>query len=763
MKTKSPRWRDSRNVVSRLLMIIVIGVAVPALAVFAQDDTRPTATWQVIRYDINATLPQAETDRNLTVRAKLDIKNVSSRAASTLSLRISTLAEISAVTVNGTAAEFTKGEEKIGTGSLQRIVIRVPPQPVGGTLSVGVDYKLVVKENSGMSAISPAGSQFLPLSFWYPTPNSWFFARGADYAPFRIQVTAPGQTVVSSGTEVAGAFEQKLNDQPFFVSGKWERVDVTGVRVYLPREPNPEQQKVARALGELAVEARTYMAGLLGPAPETPLTIVGVTRAGGFAGAGTILVDEGVFRRGRLDSQTAMTVADSVAKMWLGASAAVAGDGSGVVREGLARYLATQFLESKFGKDVADIERQRQRVAYASVSKRDAPLNIVSPLDDYYYAEVANKGAMAWRILARKVGPDNLNRTLRSTLSDGAVSLAEIRSAFPEEKLTLDHLFDQVTETNLLAGLPQAAGSETRVALRNTGPIDVTVNVAATTANGERLSVPTTIRARSFGEVAFKTASKVTRVEIDPEKYYPQVDYSDDIAPRESNDSDLLLPVKRAFDKQEFANAERLARGVLRDQPRFDDVRVLLARALLAQAKNAEAEREFRAVLAEALPSPRSIAWANVGLADISSKAGQNAQAIKFAVEAINADAEYGASLAARAIRNRLNVGGASDDSVKAFFAAFDRAAVSNRKTDLDGMAVPGEVSKFVSGISGQTVEWKTNVLHVDRIDANNVWVEAQLTVRLLNRETETGTAVYRLTRTGGTWKLRSVDMFEVR
>jgi hypothetical protein len=100
---------------------------------------------------------------------------------------------------------------------------------------------------------------------------------------------------------------------------------------------------------------------------------------------------------------------------------------------------------------------------------------------------------------------------------------------------------------------------------------------------------------------------------------------------------------------------------------------------------------------------------------------------------------------------------------VTSFFASFDRAAASNRKTDLDALAVAGEVSKFVSGISGQTVEWKTNVLHVDPIDANNIWVEAALAVRLLNRDPEKGTAVYRLTRAGSGWKLAGVDIFEVR
>ena len=749
---------------SILHFLLSIGLLVSAApSLLAQDDGRPSATWQVQKYDITAALPQTESDRNLTSKAKLDLKNVSTRPASTLTLRISPLAVISAVSVNGATADFTKGEEKIGAGALQRISIRVPSVAAGGTLTATVDYKLSTKDNSGLSAISPVGSQFLPLSYWYPTPNSWYFARGADYAPFRIQVNTGGQTILSSGTETSGAFDNKFAGQPYFLAGSWDPVNAAGVTIYLPKGAAAPEQQLAKDLAAFVGEAKAFTANLLGTAPDMPVRIVAVRRAGGFSSAGTILLDDSVFRRGRLDSLTAMTIADAVSKMWLGSSTAITGDGSGVIREGLSKFIATQFLESKYGKDVADVERQRQRVAYASVSRRDAPLTVVSPLDDYYYPEVANKGAMVWRLLSRKVGADEFYKAARSTLSDGNVSLGEMRAQFPAEKELLDHLFDQITETNLLAGLPQAAGAETRVALRNTGPVDVTVNVSALAVNGERLTAPATIRAKSFGEIAFRSANKIARVEVDPEKYYPQTDYSDDIAPRESTDSDLLLAVKRSFDKQEFANAEKTARLVLRDFPRFDDVRVLLARSLLALGRTSEAEREFKAVLDEKLPSARSIAWSYVGLSDIASKAGQAAQAAGLALKAVEADAEYGSTLAARGIRNRLDQTAAADESVKSFFVAFDKAAIGNRKAELEAMAVPGEVDRFVSGISGQTVEWRTQVSHVDRIDANNVWAEATLTVRLLNRETESGTAVYRLTRVGSGWKLSSVDIFEVR
>jgi tetratricopeptide (TPR) repeat protein len=324
-------------------------------------------------------------------------------------------------------------------------------------------------------------------------------------------------------------------------------------------------------------------------------------------------------------------------------------------------------------------------------------------------------------------------------------------------------MFDKVTDTNLLVGLPQAGVGETKAALKNEGSTDVTVNVAATFANGEKMTAPTTVRAASFGEVAFRTPNKIVRLEIDSDKLYPQTNYSDDVAPRETTDNDLQLAVKRAFDKQDFAGAEAAARLALREYPNFDDVRILYARSLLALNRNAEAEREFRAALDEKLPTPRTLAWGNLGLAETSYRANQSAQALKYADEAIRADADYGASLAARTLRNKINASSPVPDDVKAFFANFDRAATSNRKAELDALAIPGEASRFVSGISGQATEWRTTPTRSDALGANTILVETQTSVQLLTRQPESGMAVYRLVRTPAGLKLLNVDIFEVR
>ena len=740
-------------------MIVCCGFATTA---FAQSGA--SATWRVQKYDINATLPQDRV-RSVGVTARLSLKNVSSGPAGTLTLRISPSAEVTGVKINESVADFSKTEEKINAGtSLQRIAIRFGSIAPGSLVTATVEYKLNIKDNSAVSSFSPNGGQFLPLSFWYPTPNSWFFTRGADAAPVRLNVTAgSGLSFVSSGTETAGAFEQKLNGQPFFVAGNWDVVNLGGVSVYLPKGTGADGQKRAAELASLMSEAKTFVTGILGNAPDVPLRIVANRRGAGYGSGGTLIVDEALFRRSKVDSLTAMNIAEAVTKMWLGNAVSVTGDGYGVVSEGLSRYIATQFLESKFGKDVADIERLRQRNAYAAVSKRDAPMNTVSPIDDFYYPEVANKGAMVWRIIAKRVGQTEFSSTIKANMLDGDLTLTELRASFSAQKELLDYFFDQVTDMNLLAGLPQSNGAETKVNLRNTGATDVTVDVVGTTASGERITASTTIKATSYGEVAFKSANKIVRVEIDADKLYPQTEYSDDIAPREASDSDPLLSAKRDFDKQDYAKAEMTARTLLGGLPRFDDLRVLLGRALLAQGKTAEAEKEFRAVLDEKLPTARSLAWANIGLAEVASKSNQTAAAFKFAGTAIAADADFGASLAARNLRNKLGYASPGDPGVKTFFADFDKAASSNRKADVDAMVLSGEVSKFASGVAGSTEQWQTQIVQIDQLDANTVLVETNMTVKLLNSPAGTGTAVYRLIKVGGTWKLSAVDMFEVR
>ncbi len=731
----------------------------------AQTDTRSSKTWEVMKYDLAVTLPATENERSAGIRATLNLKNVSGSSASSLTLRISQKAEVSSVKLAGSQSDFTKNEEKLGTGSLQRIVMRGLSVQPGGTTSVEVNYSLKVEDNSGLSTLTPYSSQFLPLSFWYPTPTSWYYPRGGDFAPYRVQVAAPGGvSVFSAGTASGGAFEQALSGQPFFVTGSYETLNDKGVEVALAKGAGEDERKRASEIAALASDAFAYYSGLLGTSPAAKLRIVAVKRGSGFADAGTLLLDQSVFKREKIDALTAMNVAEAMVRVWLGAATTISGDGGGAVREGLVRFLATQFIESKFGKDVGDLERMRQRTAYAAVVKRDAPISQITPLDDYYYVTDANKGAMVWRLLARRTGIDSFIGVLKANMKLGGLDLAGLRGAFGQQKELLDYAFDQVTDMDLLVGLPQAGSGETRVALRNTGSIDALVDVTAVTDKGETLRNTMTIKAKDYGDAIFKTTSKLVRVEVDADKLYPQLDYANDIKPLVIDESDGLLFVKKVFDRQDFPQAETNARAVLRDTPRFDDVRVLLGRALLAEGKIAEAEREFKAVLDEKLPTARSLAWANTGLGEAALKNNQPTAAIAYFDRAIRSGGEIGASFAARQGRLKANASRVTDESIKSFFQAFDKAALSSSKAALDALIVSGELPKaFAAGIAGQAQEWTSSVTQMDVIDTEHVVVEVALTIKIINKSEESGNAVFRLTKTPEGWKLSGVESFEVR
>jgi TolA-binding protein len=750
-----------------------------AAASSAQAQTE-SVVWQVVSYDITASAQPS--DRVLTARAQVTVRNVGRGSSPTLTLRINQKAEVKAISVNDASAIFRTSQDK--RSGLQRVEISLPvPATPNSLLKAAVEYRLPVEENDGLATISLLGTQFLPLSFWYPTPSSATSLRGADTAPFRLKVTtSAGDTIISSGKSAGGTFDQPLSGQPFFLSGDWDvsegaAAESRGISAFLPKGASAEERKQAEAIIAFAGVARAYYANLLGAAPDAPVRLVAVTRGAGFNNSGTLLLDAAAFRRSKIDAVTAMSVAETVARLWIGGSTPVRAEGGGVVLEGLSRHLATLFLEKQFGAETAEAERIRQREAHASVAKRDAPLALTTPLDASYFTAVGNKGAMVWRLAERALGREAFLEVLRTHLQTragdgGGMTLASLREALSLRggaslKTLLQYSFDQPTDTDLMIGLPQARGGEWVVAVRNSGALDVSTTVAAVTESGQLLKTDVVVPARNFGEAVFKTTAKLRRVEIDPEKYYPQFDYTNDFAPRSNSNEDAFVEAKRFFDRQDYAKAESLLRELLASSPNAEEARILLARTLLAQKKMEQAEKEFRAALDLRAPMPATLAWANVGLGDINLQRGQAAQAARHFDEAVRADAEYATTLAARAGRIKAEAAAKTapvpDESARTFIAQLDKAILSGRKAELDAMLVPGELLGFARGIIGSQPEiWQTQPLRTEQLDAARMAVDVSLNVKQLGTE-QSGTAVLILARVGNGWKLARIEFFEVR
>src|SRR5947209_8961736 len=120
-----------------------------------------------------------------------------------------------------------------------------------------------------------------------------------------------------------------------------------------------------------------------------------------------------------MHSSAGVGCGESVANLWSGGAKPVRSEGPGVLREALARFIATQFIEKQFGTDAAEGERARQRLAYESIAKRDAPLALMTPLDATYFNSISNKGAMIWRLVDHVIGRDAFVAALRGLLLSG--------------------------------------------------------------------------------------------------------------------------------------------------------------------------------------------------------------------------------------------------------------------------------------------------------------------------------------------------------
>src|SRR5437588_12256009 len=249
----------------RLIYFCFLCIIILPINARAQEEAR--AAWQVTNFDITVSNPGAE--RALNARATVSVRNVGLGSGATLTLRLNSKAEVKSVTVGGSSASYKSLPEP--RGGAQRITITLPSAVTANqAVAATVEYRLPVEENTGLAAISPIAFQFLPLTLWYPSSNTSFAVRGADYAPFRLTIN--GATAISSGSEKSAGgnsvFEQSLYALPFFVAGSWDPVEgganAKGITAYLPKGAGAGQRKQAEGLISLTNDARLFFGNLFG-------------------------------------------------------------------------------------------------------------------------------------------------------------------------------------------------------------------------------------------------------------------------------------------------------------------------------------------------------------------------------------------------------------------------------------------------------------------------------------------------------------------
>ena len=776
---------------------------------------------EVDRYNINARIDTAASA--VEVRATLSISNLAQSAKPKLYFRLAKLAKVSSASVNGASATFDTVEDRRAT-TLNQLIITPQSSIAGGAkATVDVVYRIEAPESTPMIHIYPGEVLLTPSAVWVPMPSTMFTLYGPATAPFTLTVSATSPAAnfraLSSGTMKndgqTSTFDQTLNSLPLVVAGSFDQPVVEergGVKVDINVQPGIVAMSADGKAGDAkAIIARLvdeagriidFLTRTLGPPPAgATFRIISSARSGNLAQPGVLVLNEQVFRRETLSSEVIEVLADAVARIWIDGRvrirgqeprstqetrAAIKARSAAFLSDSLPRYVAALYFEDRFGKDAARELFTSMRWSYTPIAQsgRDAELGLQTLLLPNYSPAVFSKGPLVYRLLAETAGREKLIAAIRTLMSGGQtkiITTEDLKStltkgASPEVEKVFQQWVDSIIEPDIIIGspLPSNKPGVQVINLRNLGTGDVTVNVVGVTASGKQVSTPVTIPSENLVSAEIQTAEKIVSVEVDPEKVVIQSNYDND-----ARDGDLkttrisaqtrLNSAIVAYNKAQYTDAETTLRQAVRSEPRNAVLHAWLARTLAAQKKMDEAASEANAAIKIDPPSGPALAWARVTLGQAAMSRNQSAEAVRhFRAAVVEADDTVTLLAAREGLIQAERVASATtqvDESVRAYITQLDAAIRQPESDKLFALVVKANLKRFVQGLTvSRPAAWATEILHVDRIDANRVALDVGLKVKTEGRD-QSGTAVFILTRLGNNWVLEDVphQLFNVK
>ncbi|HYP29886.1 MAG TPA: tetratricopeptide repeat protein [Blastocatellia bacterium] len=773
---------------------------------------------EVDRYTVNARIDMAASA--IDARASVAISNLSPTPKPKLYFRLTKLAKLTAVTVNGAPAQFEASEDR-RVATLNQVAV-TPSASVPGSAKATVDftYRIEAPDSSGVAAIYPGEVLMAPEAVWVPMPSTAFTLYGPTTAPFTLTVTAPpgvgGFRAASAGALKADAgnqsftFEQPQNSLPFFVAGLFDQPvasDHGGVKFEIYVQPglqavgpdgrsSPEIVKASLArMTEEAGHIVGFLTKRLGPPPEgATFRVISSARTGNIYVPGALVLNQQVFRQGELDAITIERLADGMARLWLDGRVRLRGQeqrsaqadrpaqkarSAAFLRDSLPRYLAATYFEERFGTDAAREAFSRFRWDYTPIAKsgRDAELGLQTIVLPNYSLAVFGKGPLVLRLMAEAAGREKFNSAVRSAFGGPqtrVVTTEDFRAALTKEGGPgVDKIFQQwvdtIIEPDIIVGVPQPSGGQgaQRVNVRNLGTGDVTVPILAVTASGKQITTSVTVPSEDLTFTDIQTSEKINSVEVDPEKLIIQTDYDNDAKPARPWGLTLLNESIAAFNRGEYAQAEAKLREAARANPRNATVRSWLARTLAAQNKSDEAVSEANAAIQITPPGGGATAWAYITLGQIALARNKPADASRYlrraVAEAEVSDAQFAAREALVKAERAENASAPVEESVRAFIGQLDTLIKQPSSDRLFSVVSRNNLKRFVQGLTvTPPTAWATEILRVDTIDSNRVAMDVALKIKREGRD-QTATAVFVLYRSGSGWMLEDVRLFNVK
>ncbi|MBX7218802.1 MAG: tetratricopeptide repeat protein [Blastocatellia bacterium] len=775
-----------------LLVLLVAGTSVLAQA---QD-------FEINRYDVTAALHQATNTADLNVT--LDLTNQSSQnlPARTLTLRINKNAKVSAATLNGTTIAFKQEDDpRISTLSVVTITLATPVA-AGAKLEAKLQYSLAVKESNQYTAITPGDTLIFPESFWVPAVHTPLQPHGADTAPYTLNVTSDEGDIISDGTRKATGntitFDSPLAGQPWLLvcplaKAATRTVTVSGATATLsvatqPGVPGAEAQ-TQRLLDEMEKIVGFY-GQTFGYLPASQFSVVSTPRNVNYVAPTTLVIAESAFRREAIDAETMEFLVRGTARAWLGGKFRLRGNGLGILQDALPSYLTALYLESRFGADAARQFWSRRVRAYAplALGRNDAMLINQRVLDPDYFTSTLNKGALTFRLLERQMGRPALLEIIKKLLAGTGPELTttmfrslltstDQKADGPVARL-LKQWWDEINEPDFIIGLPQKKeGGGWVCALRNFGTGDAIVPVLAFTDKGEKLTAEATVPSRGFSTVEFKTEATLVRVEVDPDKLYPQTRYDfdksstqfdNDSRPPRSFPFTLFREANTLFEQKDFAGVETKLKDALEQDPDYASSRILLARALAAQGKTDAAQAEMQKAMKVIPPPVYVLGWSAIVQADLAMAKKDAKAAVAAYRRAGLIDAEIACNLAARKGLQESEAAAQQssqpDETIKSFIAQLDKAIKTGTTAALEPLVLKADLPQFVKGIVvSKPDNWTTQIVRSDVLDSQQVAVDVKMDVITADKKEQKGTAVFVLRKVGASWTLARIDLFTVQ
>jgi tetratricopeptide (TPR) repeat protein len=796
---------------------------VATLAVLALSCAAIAQEMDVDKYTITAKIDFAASA--LDVQAQLQLVNPANTSKPKIFLRLAKQAKLAQVTLGNEPIQADTSEDHRFAGLTVITITPASSVPPGGRVTVGVNYRIEVPASTALLSIYPGEVLLLPEAVWLPAPSTAFAIYGANTAPFSLRVSAtpsgPGFRVASAGAGRSDGqsftFEESANSLPFIVAGSYEaplESEHGGIKMNVYMQPGlgglsasgPEggsksgpddaQSGAGSKAGRITGEAGRiidYLTGLLGAPPAgSTFTIISSVRAGNFAVPGALVLNESVFRQDRLDATTVELLADALARLWIDGRVRIRGQdarsaqadqpgqkarSSALLRDSMPRYLAARYQESRYGAQAGREVFDRMRAVYTPIAqgRRDSELSVQTLVLATYADAALAKGPLVLRLMAHTLGPDKVMDALKHVLEGPQtkiITLTDYKEALGKDP-AVDRLFSQWIDSiilpDLIIGIPQPADKPgvQRVNLRNFGTGDCPVTVLAITSSGKRVTAEVTVPSQDLTSVDIATAEKIDSVEVDPEKYIIQTNYDNDAKPVRVSAPTLLNESIVSFGKGEFQQAEAKLKQAVQESPANPLLHAWLARALAGENKLDEAAAEAGSAAKAEPPLVSALAWSHITLGQIALAKNQAAEAVANLRRALAEAVEAPAQTAAREYLVKAQIAAGTppqvEEPVRGFIAQLDGLLKQPSSDKLFGVVVKNNLKGFAEGLTVSPPQsWSTEVLTVDRIDANRVELYVSLKVRAGGRD-QAGTAVYTLYRNGTTWMLENIKLFDVK